>query len=562
MFSISLGINLALLATAALANGFPTNSIYSNPILPGWHSDPSCVFVPQEDNIFFCTTSTFSAFPGLPIYASKDLLNWKLVSNVFNRPDQIPDLANVTGQQDGISAATIRYREGTFYVTVSFIAATTIGLKNLIFTTTNPYSDAAWSTPIPYYAIGYDPDLFWDDDGQAYITLSNYQPAGIAQFPIDVKTGKTGSIYSVWNGTGGASPEGPHMYKKDGYYYLMIAEGGTELGHMETIARSSSLKGPYESYTHNPILTNRNTSEYFQTVGHADLFHDAADNWWGVALCTRSGPAWQNYPMGQETCLYPVTWQRGQWPVLHPIRGEMDGWRLPATNKHISGNGPFLEGSDEYTFPPRSSIPAHFVYWRFPKPQPYTIFPPGHPNTLRLLPSKSNLTANPLFNPDDGFTLLMRRQTDTLFTFNIDIEFDPTKEEEEAGLTVFLTQDQYFDLGLVLLRAGGAHSPLSLHLRYRTTCIGYPNATIPATRILSVPRNWSGKQIRLQVQAVDETQYKFSAGLSSQPSRLETIGHGPATVVSGGTGPFTGALVGAYATNNGGSGTSPSYIHR
>lgn len=107
---------------------------------------------------------------------------------------------------------------------------------------------------------------------------------------VDQETRQGSGYKSVWNGTGGAHVEGPRLYKKDGWYYLLIAEGGTELAHAATIARSRDPFGPYESYEGNPLLTNRNTSDYFQTVGHADLFQDATGRWWGVALSTRSGP--------------------------------------------------------------------------------------------------------------------------------------------------------------------------------------------------------------------------------------------------------------------------------
>lgn len=130
--------------------------------------------------------------------------------------------------------------------------------------------------------------LFWDDDGSTYIVSAHSTLQ-----TIDLETGETSEPITLWNGTGGASPEGPHMYKKDGWYYLLIAEGGTELGHRASIARSKNLTGPWEENPANPFLTNAGTDELFQTVGHADLFQDEAGNWWGMALSTRSGPAWE-----------------------------------------------------------------------------------------------------------------------------------------------------------------------------------------------------------------------------------------------------------------------------
>ncbi|GME23009.1 Glycoside hydrolase family 43 [Neofusicoccum parvum] len=520
----------ASLALGAPAQPAAVNSTYTNPILPGWHSDPTCVFVPEQDNTFFCAVSTFLAFPGLPVYASKDLMNWKLVSSSFNRPSQFPDLGNYTGQQNGIFAPTLRYRNGTFYNVV-----VTVPLEGLIFTTTDPFDNDAWSDPIRFTPASIDADLFWDDDvdGQAYITY-----AGIQQSTIDLATGETSTPRYIWNGTGGPSPEGPHIYKKDGYYYLMIAEGGTELGHSEIIARSSAVSGPYEAYAGNPLLTNRNTSEYFQTVGHADLFQDAAGRWWGVALSTRSGPAWRNYPMGRETVLLAATWDEGAWPVLQPVRGRMDGWPLPPLTRDLPGTGPFADDPDEVDFAPGEPLPRNFLWWRFPTDGAYTVGPEERPGSLRLLPSRANLTGDAAFVPEEGITLVTRKQTDTLFAYSVDVEIEAEVEEEEAGVTVFLTQDQHLDLGIVLLPSDGS-ADLAPHLRFRVNGTGNNEGPTPETVVEAVPEAWLGQPLRLQIQAANDTHYTFSAGPSDESEEVKVISYAPATIVSGGTGPFT-----------------------
>lgn len=522
---------LALLAPSHCA---PVNSTYTNPILPGWHSDPTCVFVAELDDTFFCTVSTFLGFPGLPLYASKDLLDWKHISNTFSRASQFPELANATYQQGGTFAPTLRYRNGTFYTVV----VTVDPLVGLIFTTTDPYASAAWSDPVRFDPVSIDADLFWDDDadGQAYVTF-----AGIQQATLDVATGERGANYSVWNGTGGASPEGPHVYKKDGWYYLMIAQGGTELGHTEIIARAESVAGPYESFEGNPILTNRNTSEYFQTVGHADLFADGSGNWWGVALSTRSGPAWVNYPMGRETVLYPVTWGEGEWPVLQPVRGRMSAWPLPPRSRDLAGEGQWAGDGDAVDFGPGESLPLHFMSWRFAPDGAFSVSPDEKPNTLKVLPSKANLTGGPDFQPRDGISFIARRQTDTLFDYSVDVEIDAEVEEEEAGATVFLTQDQHLDLGVVLLASDGS-SELAPHIRFRGNGTGNNEGPTPETVVEPVPEAWLGRPLRLQIQAANDTHYTFSAGPSDGAEPEKTLAYAPATILSGGTGPFTGKL--------------------
>ncbi|RAO67419.1 uncharacterized protein BHQ10_003431 [Talaromyces amestolkiae] len=564
-FSLLVAFVMSSKTSAALASSH--NSTYTNPILPGWHSDPSCLFVAEENNTFFCTTSSFLTFPGIPIYASQDLRHWKLVSNVFTRPEQVPEIANSTSQtqQDGLWASTIRYRNGKFYLVTSY-ASTYPSFKvvsGFLFTSTNVYSDDSWTDPVRFAIRDIDPDLFWDDDGTAYISR-----AGIVQQTIDLKTGVLGPETKIWGGTGSATPEGPHIYKRDGWYYLMISEGGTELNHRVTIARSKKVSGPYEGYSGNPILTNSNTTEYFQTVGHADLFQDGDGNWWGSALATRSGPAWRVYPMGRETVLFAVTWEEGEWPILEPVQGQMTGWRLPRPSKGegIPGKGAYVDAPDRITFGPGTSIPRHFLYWRIPKEGSFTVSPPESPHSLRLLPSSQNITGTGIPGVDvneTDITLITRRQSHTYFTYSVDITYAPTEAGEEAGVTIFLTQDQHIDLGIVLLSSGGNLVP---HVRFQTTLLNdldtlaTQNVTVPGTVVAPLP-SLSSKEIRarLQVQAKDDTHYILSATLH-EDKQFEFTQTVEAVLVSGGTGRFTGTLLGAYATSNEGSGSTPAYI--
>lgn len=222
---------------------------------------------------------------------------------------------------------------------------------------------------------------------------------------------------------------------------LTFILGGTGLNHMETIARSKNLTGPYTPYERNPILSNANTTQYFQTVGHADLFQDASGNWWGAALSTRSGPEWTTFPMGRETVLFPVTWKTGDWPVCSQVQGVMNGWPLPRENKDVGGSGPFIDAPDYITFPHGSKLPAHFVHWRDPIDSSYTISPSGHANTLRLTTSKLNLTGyDGIYAGTAGQTFVGRRQVDTLFTYSVVMDFDPKEDNMEAGVSLFLTQ--------------------------------------------------------------------------------------------------------------------------
>ncbi|KAL2824873.1 glycosyl hydrolase [Aspergillus cavernicola] len=604
------------------ANAATANSTYTNPILPGWHSDPSCIFVPEQDNTFFCATSSFLTFPGIPIYASKDLLNWKLASHVVTRPSQVPELAkNTTSQtqQDGLWAPTIRYHNGKFYLLTSYVSMyPDFGFTGLLFSSEDVYSSSseAWNDPLRFEIGDIDPDIFWDDDidSTVYITY-----AGVSQTTLNLETGQTGPSYALWPGTGAGLPEGPHIFKKDNWYYLCIGEGGTELGHQQSIARSRKVSGPYEAYTGNPVLTNKGTDEYFQTVGHADLFQDRGGNWWGVALATRSGPPWRVYPMGRETVLFPVSWGVDEWPVFEPVRGSMSGWELPRPGPRarthngdmIPGDGAYVDADDDdINFAPGSSIPSHFLFWRFPRDGAFTVSPSERPFSLRLVPSKYNITGSVLGNAesesesesdletetetekDPSITLLTRRQSHTYFSYSVDIAFAPREEGEEVGVSIFLTQFQHVDLGAVLLPSSDESSESSEsskkrkerklvpHIRFRTTLLDdlntavTQNVTVPETVVkpLSLPSSSSSSkarrneiQARLTIQAINDMHYTLSVTLPDPRSSCgfdnlifeKTV---EAALVSGGTGRFTGVLLGAYATSNGGSGSTPAYI--
>ncbi|KAF4966704.1 hypothetical protein FSARC_5648 [Fusarium sarcochroum] len=527
-----------LVIGSALRERHPANPTYTNPVLPGWHSDPSCI---HHDGIFFCVTSTFISFPGLPVYASRDLINWRLISHAWNRESQLPGISWKTkGQQEGMYAATIRYHKGTYYIVGEYLGVDdNIGV---IFKTTNMFDEASWSDPVLFSPTHIDPDLFWDDDGKVYAATH-----GVTLQEIDLKTGKLGSEVNIWNGTGGVWPEGPHIYKRDGYYYLMIAEGGTGSDHSITIARARKITGPYESYENNPILTNRGTSEYFQTVGHGDLFQDSKGNWWGLCLATRSGSGVS--PMGREAVLFNATWEKGEWPVLQPVRGRMPGELLPKPNRNVPGNGPFNSDPDDYDFRKTRKMPAHLVHHRVPKEGTFTFSQKG----LQIIPSRNNITGKPLSKDEielsgqRGLAFVGRRQTHTLFDFSIDIDFNPDLDEQEAGITVFRTQLDHIDLGVVRLPPKkGAQKHSRLAFRFRAT--GAKN--VPATRVVPVPKDWEKHTIRLQIKTANQTQYSLEAVNVHQSRRLK-IATVSASLVSGGSGEFVGSLLGAYATCNG-----------
>ncbi|UPL04236.1 hypothetical protein LCI18_015170 [Fusarium solani-melongenae] len=552
-----------------LALGAATNSTFHNPILSGFNPDPSCVFVPEFNDTFFCVTSSFLAFPGLPIHASHDLVNWKHVSNAFSRPDQLPGMAFLPKATSGIYAPTLRFHQGTFYLMSTLVNQQLPRVNdsrwdNFIMTTADPYSSDAWSDPVHFSFPGFDPSPFWDDDGSTWVAGAHtaaYYP-GVMHAPLNFETGEIGDIIMPWNGTGGASPEAPHVWKRNGWYYLLLAEGGTRENHMVTMARSRSIKGPFEPAPQNPLLTAVNdTSSYFQAVGHADLFQDADGQWWASALAVRAGgsygqkpgPYFGNLPMGRETVLTPVTWEDGEFPVFSNVTGTMSGWKLPPESYVDEGEGQLNGADDSVTFPPGSNLPIHFVHLRLPKSRNYKISPPGNANSLALKSSVLNLTA---FDGDfalgRGQTFIGRRMAHSMFKYSVEIDWAQSlkKEEMEVGVSLFQDQSQHIDLGIVMLKPNGSDL-LQPYLRFRGHSeTPYRGRSVIPENSTPIPAEWVGKQLRLEIETKNSTHFEFRAGLAGSKGQedVKVLGHCRGTDV---VPYYSGAILGVYATTNG-----------
>jgi xylan 1,4-beta-xylosidase len=289
----------------------------ASPLLPGFHPDPS---ITKAEDLYYLVTSTFEYLPGLPIYRSADLRTWTLIGHVVTRTGQLQMDDVFTG--GGAWAPTIRHHGGLFHVVVSDAG----GRGMLHFTA----SDAAgpWSDGSPIALSGIDPDLAWDDDDTCIITYSGLvlegddrgRHLGILQARVDLSTGQPlGDPYSTWSGTGLMFPEAPHLYRHDGRWYLLMAEGGTERGHAVSVARSNSPYGPWESCPANPVLSARSTARPIQNTGHGDLIQAPDGSWHLVLLGMRVLGLTRSFsPLGRETFATPVTWHDG-WPIPEPV---------------------------------------------------------------------------------------------------------------------------------------------------------------------------------------------------------------------------------------------------
>ena len=277
---------------------------YRNPVISGFNPDPSVCRVGDD---FYLVTSSFGYFPGVPVYHSKDLINWKHINYCLKTEKQLR--LHETSIQAGVWAPTLRYHKGTFYM------VTTCNRKNFYVTTKDPHGD--WSDPVFLDIEGYDPSFLFANDS-LYLTWANQN--AVFQCVIDPETGElitpSKNIFhkGSFHGT-----EGPHVYQIGGYYYLSVAHDGTDLGHRQSFFRSTSVWGPWEDHPENPVLKNYlNRLTIVQATGHADIVEARDGSWWMVHLGIRNfgGMTEQFANLGRETFLMPLNWE-ADWPVVY-----------------------------------------------------------------------------------------------------------------------------------------------------------------------------------------------------------------------------------------------------
>ncbi|KAH6897467.1 glycosyl hydrolase [Thelonectria olida] len=431
---------------------------YRNPIVPGFSPDPSVVFV---DGIFYLANSSFHIFPGLPIYASRDLREWTHIGNAINRPEQLSlrgasmaksplDTGHFMVGAGGLFAPTIRHHKGRFYIIcTNFLEMKEpYEMQNFILWTTDIWA-GKWSDPIYIPFHGIDPSLFFDDDDDrvyfqgCYAIDRKKQPScTIKQFEIDVETGKRLSEErEIWGGHARYDTEGPHIYKIGKWYYLLVAEGGTFEHHMLSISRSENIWGPYEDYESNPILTADGTSEYIQNTGHGELFQDGSGQWWAVALAVRNENEGEplgkeNFvsPLGRESFLTAVEWPEGGWPkILQPkMKFTAPPVQLP--------DGPTTAALNGTAANIRTPPSVGNVYIRTPDLSRYQISEKGQCK-IALLPSRNTLST-----PTDTSTFLGRRQRTLTSVATASLATAGLKKCTHAGLALYKDHLRYASL--------------------------------------------------------------------------------------------------------------------
>lgn len=487
-------------------------TLLHNPILPGFHPDPSVCRVGQD---YYLVTSSFEYFPGVPIFHSQDLVNWVQIGHCLTRKSQLKlDKCCPSG---GIFAPTIRYHNGTY----TMITTNVSGGGNFYVTAREPAGP--WSDPIFVDEGFFDPSLFFDDDGKVYYTRRQAQ--GILQAEIDIPTGKfLTPLRLIVDKYICPDIEGPHLYKIHGLYYLMAAEGGSRFGHAEVIGRSESPWGPFEPCPHNPIFTHRDQSHLpIRDTGHAELVEDSQGNWWIFCLGTRQKFYDAATLMGRETFLAPVSWKNG-WPVIEDrqIKASFNTDLLPPA---IPRSAVWREDFDQ------PSLNHGWNYLRNPTIENYSLA--ERPGFLRLKGSSISL------NEWDSPAFVGRRQEDFNFKASCRLDFHPQAENEEAGITVFMTNEYHYDLSVVQRR--GIRCAV---LRKRVGDLVQEQATpLPGSQPVEL------------IVTSDGASYKFSVFCEGEET---TVGAGIAKLISSeiaalanGYPIWTGIYLGLFATGNG-----------
>jgi len=424
-----------MLLAAVSLNGQQSPDTFKNPILPGFHPDPSVCRV--EDD-YYLVNSSFEWYPGLPVYHSKDLVNWELIGYGITRPDQV-ELPEGLGNSMGVFAPTIRHHEGTFYIINTCVMCG----GNFYITATDPAGP--WSDPVWLDAPGIDPSLFWDDDGRCYY-VGHGNLSGIQQWPdqqgawmqeLDLEEGKlVGKRVQLSHGhaSNAVWAEGPHLYKIDGTYLLLVAEGGTDFHHAVTFHNSDSLWGPYIPNHTNPALTHRHlgTGYPVHSVGHADLVETQNGEWWSVMLGKRLVDGYTL--LARESFMARVEFER-QNGILTPVYNRGAGKLLDEQKR------PDLPWTPVDPVPVRDdfneeTLALQWNFLRTPYEKWYDLEEGAL--SLQLRPEVADSLVNP--------SLVARRIQDHVFEAATHLTFSSRKDNEHAGMIIYRNSGCHYQL--------------------------------------------------------------------------------------------------------------------
>jgi len=509
---------------------------FRNPILAGYYPDPSWCRVGDD---YYLVNSTFANFPGLPIFHSRDLVNWRQIGHAIDRPTQLK--YEGLGITRGLFAPALSHHRGTFYLVCTMIDAG----GNFLLTATDPAGP--WSDPIWLGFDGIDPSLFFDDDGRAWLVnngnppdnrplYSGHRAIWLQEFDVAARK-LVGPRQIIINGGVDLAKkpvwiEGPHLFKRDGWYYLTCAEGGTSTEHSQVIFRSRSVTGPFVPWDRNPILTQRDLDgsapHAVTCTGHADFEIGPDGQWWAVFLACRPYAS-DRWATGRETFLLPVTWTSDGWPQILP-----PGERVPyfAKAPTVAGKAaapdralPPLTGNFTWTddFADAALSPL-WIMLRAPQ-ESWWRLAEGH---LWLTPRVQTLAGKS--NPSFYGRRLQHSTYEAATTLQL-----PAAPGTSAGLALFQSEAQHFYFG-ARRTAEGASVFLERHSGGKVEVIA------------SAPLPRDAQRVTLTAAGhAERIAFEFQAD-RAQPARLTETDSYPLTVQAAGGGlHFTGALVGVHA---------------
>ena len=484
---------------------------YQNPILRGMYPDPS---VCRYQDKYYMVCSSFQYFPGVPLFESDDMVNWKQIGHCLTRPSQVE--LNGVRSSGGIFAPTIRCHNGRFYM----VTTNDSFALNFYVYTDDIYGE--WSEPIPVDQDGIDPTLFFEDGRSYFISNGNDENGKgcIQMCEIDIETGKKKTESKIlWQGTGGRFLESPHLYRFGEYYYLVEAEGGTEYGHMANYARSKSIWGPYEAYPNNPVLTNRNLGGYqIKAAGHGDILEDANGNWWFVHLAFRQIHQWQTYHhLGRETCLVPVHWQDDGWFTMGDDQTCRMEYDMPDSVTFAPQNFSYRKTFE--TLSPKND----WIFMRTPDMKNYRFLD----DHIELCGTE--VTLNDVASP----TFTGVRQTE----FDIDLTCTLEPNGQECGITFYMDELHHYEI----VTKPAKDNQTAVFVRQTIGCVSQESEAqlVDGKAAIHV----AGEAQQYHFYAVTEDGKKHLADAYTRYLSSE---------VAGG---FTGVIIGLYAVNPDGSNT-------
>ncbi len=517
-----------------------------NPILKGFNPDPSICRVGDD---YFIATSTFEWVPGVQIHHSRDLVNWRLVARPLDRAD----LLDLRGEPDscGVWAPCLSHSDGKFWLVYTDVKRLEGSFKDAHnYIVTAPAIDGPWSDRIHVNSSGFDPSLFHDDDGRKWVVnmIWNHREAagshlrhpaflGIALQEWDAKAGRLiGEAMNIFAGSPHGLVEGPHLFKRNGWYYLTTAEGGTGYDHAVTMARARTLQGPYELHPNVHLITSKDAPDApLQRAGHGQIVETPDGQVYHTHLCSRPLPGLRRSPLGRETAIQKCVWRDDGWLYLEQ-GGTVPAVEVPAPFPTEARPMPARVVS---AFSPALGLPPEFQWLRTPHPERIWSLA-SRPGWLRLI-------GRELIGSWFEQALVARRQEHFAYRAETEVDFQPRNFQQAAGLVAYYNRSKLHALCVTWDETSGRSLAVFSALGESDGRLHYPpgaSVALPAEG-----------PVRLAV-AVDRTELQFFYDVGSG---WRTIGPTlDASVVSdefgaGEHGSFTGAFVGMFAFDTSGA---------